>query len=77
MFKPLRSNVLLKAQEHQEHASGLIIASPSANDATVVAIGAEVKELKLGDRVRYDKSSASVLDGYLMCREADILCIVE
>lgn len=78
MLRPLRSNVLLKLQAAEEsRPSGLIIKSSSDNLAVVIAIGAEVKELKQGDVVRFDKQGAVPVEGYLMTREADVLCIVE
>lgn len=78
MIKPLRSNVVLSPTEHtQESRIGIIIASQVSNEGKVVAIGSEVKELKIGDVVRFDQQAAVKLDSYLMCREADVLCIVE
>jgi co-chaperonin GroES (HSP10) len=78
MIKPLRSNVVLSPTEHaEEHRIGIIIASSVSNEGRVVAIGQDVKELKLGDIVRYDSQAAVKLDQYLMCREADVLCVVE
>lgn len=77
-IKPLRNNVLLSPSEAQaENRIGIIIAAQVSDEAIVVACGPEVKELKLGDRIRYDTQSVRKLDRYLMCREADILCVVE
>lgn len=75
MMKPLRSNVLLRPTEAPQSSSGLIITASPTNNAVVVAIGSEVKELKVGDTVRYD--SGVKLDSYIMCREADIFCVIE
>lgn len=78
MIKPLRSNVVLKPTENtQENKIGIIIATSVSNEGRVVAVGQDVKELKLGDIVRFDQQAAVKLDSYLMCREADVLCIVE
>ncbi len=77
-IKPLRNNVILRPSEaQQENRIGLIIQSSLDNQGTVVAIGPEVKELKLGDLVRYDTQSSRKLEQYVMCRELDVLCIVE
>lgn len=78
MIKPLRSNVVLKPTEQtQESRIGIIISSSVSNEAQVVAVGHDVKELKVGDTVRFDSKAAVKLDQYLMCREADVLCVVE
>ncbi len=78
MLKPLRSNVVLKPTENtQETKIGIIIASSVSNEGRVVAIGSEVKELKVNDVVRFDQQAAVKLDQYLMCREADVLCVIE
>ncbi len=82
MLKPLRSNVLLKPIDMQSSSpSGLILANNVINEAVVVAKGMDVKELKVGDVVRYDAGSIVKLDSksvnYVMCREADVLCVVE
>lgn len=80
-LKPLRNNVLLRVVDANQHRSGLIIASQASNEADVIAVGNDVKELKVGDTVRFDKGSAVPLEcsglSYLMCRELDVLCVVE
>ncbi len=77
MIKPLRTNVLLKPTEAtQENKIGIIIASQVSNEAKVVAVGVDVKELRVGDQVRFDQQSAVRMDSYIMCREADVLCVV-
>lgn len=78
MIKPLRANVLIRPSDKQaESKIGIILASVVSNEGTIVAIGSEVKELKLNDIVRYDRQAAVTLDNYLMCREADVLCVIE
>lgn len=78
IIKPLRSNVVISPTERtQESRIGIIISSSVDNEGRVVAIGPEVKELKLGDVIRYDTSSARKLEQYMMCREADVLCVIE
>lgn len=78
MIKPLRSNVLMKSREQaQSTIAGLIISSNVSNEAEIVAVGSETKELHVGDKVRFDSSSTVKIDDLLMCREADILCIIE
>lgn len=78
MIKPLRNIVVIRPSEaQQENKIGLIIQSQSNNEGRVVALGPECKELKLGDVVRYDSSSVKKIEGYLVCRELDIFCVVE
>lgn len=75
-LKPLRSNVLIKPTEVQENRIGLIIQSIS-NEGIIKGVGIDVKELKIGDVVRFDRQTAVTLDSYLLCREADVLCVIE
>ena len=78
ILKPLRTNIVLSPTEHtQENKIGIIIANAVSNEGKVVAVGSEVKELKVGDVVRYDAHSAVKLEQYVMCREADVLCVIE
>jgi co-chaperonin GroES (HSP10) len=78
MIKPLRSNVLIRPSDvQQESKIGIIIQSSVSNEGVIKAIGMDVKELKVGETVRYDVQAAVRVDGYLMCREADVLCVVE
>ncbi len=77
-IKPLRSNVLIKPSDKQSESKiGIIIQSSVSNEGVVMAVGVETKEIKAGDIVRFDRQAAVTLDSYLMCREADVLCIVE
>ena len=77
-MRMLRSNVLLKPSTQKEHVSGLIITTQAAsNEGTVLGIGPDVKELAVGDKVKYDPNSVVKLDDLLMCREADVLCVIE
>ncbi len=78
MIKPLRNGVLIKPSDsQQENKIGIIIQSAVANEGIVKAIGAEVKEVKVGDTVRYDIQSVAKVDSYVLCREADVLCVLE
>lgn len=78
MIKPLRNGVLIRPSDAQSETKiGIIIQSAIANEGIVKAIGAEVKELKVNDRVRYDIQSVAKVDSYVLCREADVLCVLE
>lgn len=75
MIKPLADRVLIKPIEHTTETSfGLILNNGVTNEGIVVAIGSGVKDVALGDVVRY--TNAGKLDAYLLCREADVLCVV-
>ncbi len=78
MLKPLRNGVLIRPTAAQaEHKIGIITLNQTNNEGRVVGVGPEVKELKVGDIVRYDEKSVAKVEGLLLCREADIYCVVE
>lgn len=77
-LRPLRTNIVLQVSEQAvESKIGLIIADSVQNQGIVVAIGKSCKEIKLGDKIRFDPNSAVSLDNYKMCREEDVLCVIE
>ena len=76
MLKPLHDRVLIMPIEHQTETSfGLIVSNGVTNEGRVIAVGLNVKDVKAGDTVRY--SNAVRMDSYLLCRELDVLCVVE
>lgn len=78
MLRPLRNGVLLRASEApQSSISGIILTNSISNQATVISVGPEVKELKVGDVVKYDEKSVAKVEGLLLCREFDVFCVVE
>lgn len=83
-FKPLKDRVFVSYAEEMEKTPGGLYVPESAKEkpqkGKVEAIGSEVKELKVGDAVLFDKYSGSKvkLDDaeYLIVKEEDILGII-
>jgi chaperonin GroES len=84
-FKPLKDRVFVSYSEEGEKTAGGIYIPDSAKEkpqkGKVEAVGSEVKELKVGNVILFDKYSGSKvnIDGtdYLIVKEEDILGIVE
>lgn len=84
-FKPLKDRVFVKfTEEGEKTAGGLYIpdtAKEKPQKGVVEAVGSEVKEIKVGNTILFDKYSGSKVtidnDEYLIIKEEDILGIVE
>lgn len=84
MIKPLGERVLVKAEKAEEKtASGLFIPQTSQEKtqfAIVEAVGKEVKNVSVGDKILHDKYVGTSLkldnEDYLILEEKDILAIV-
>jgi len=84
-FKPLKDRVFVSYSEDGEKTAGGIYIPDSAKEkpqrGKIEAVGSEVKELKVGNTVLFDKYSGSKvnIDGtdYLIVKEEDILGIIE
>jgi len=84
-FKPLKDRVFVKyTEEGEKTAGGLYIpdtAKEKPQKGTVEAVGSEVKEIKVGNTVLFDKYSGSKVsidnNEYLIVKEEDVLGIVE
>ena len=84
-FKPLKDRVFVSySEELDKTASGLYIpdsAKQKPQRGKVAAIGSEVKEVKVGDTVLFDKYSGSKVEvndvEHLIIKEEDILGIIE
>jgi chaperonin GroES len=84
-FKPLKERVFVSYSEEQDRTSGGLYIPDAAKEkpqkGRVEAIGAEVKAVKVGDEVLFDKYSGSKItfDGadYLIIKEDDILGVIE
>ncbi|MGC2063217.1 MAG: co-chaperone GroES [Thermodesulfovibrionales bacterium] len=84
-FKPLKDRVFISYSEEGEKTAGGIYIPDSAKEkpqkGKIEAVGSEVKEVKVGNTVLFDKYSGSKvnMDGtdYLIVKEEDILGIVE
>ncbi len=84
-FRPLKDRVFVKYTDEGEKTAGGIYIPDSAKEkpqkGTVEAVGSEVKEIKVGNTILFDKYSGSKINidnnEYLIIKEEDILGIVE
>lgn len=84
-FKPLKERVFVSYSEEQERTSGGLYIPDAAKEkpqrGRIEAIGGDVKGVKVGDEVLFDKYSGSKIsfDGtdYLIIKEEDILGVLE
>ncbi len=84
-FKPLKDRVFVSySEEIEKTAGGLYIpdaAKEKPQKGSVEAVGSEVKNVKPGDSILFDKYSGSkiTMDNveYLILKEEDILGILE
>lgn len=84
-FKPLKERVFVSySGELEKTAGGLYIpdaAKEKPQRGKVEAVGSEVKSVKVGDMILFDKYSGSKINlenqEYLILKEEDILGIIE
>lgn len=85
-IKPLKERVVVKySSEELEKTPGGIyvpdVAKEKPQKGEVIAVGSEVKEVKVGDIVLFDKYAGSKIKvddvEYLIIKEEEILAIVE
>jgi len=83
-FKPLGERLFVKFLEEMDKTAGGLFIPDSAKEkpqkGRVEAIGKDVKEVKVGDVVLFDKYSGSKInmdnEDYLIVKEEDVLGIV-
>jgi len=84
-IQPLADYVVAQAEEaEQKTASGLYLMEKSQEKpktAKVVAVGKDVKQLGLGDRIIYKSYSTTDVkvgkEDYILVKEEDVLAIVK
>jgi len=84
-FKPLKDRVFVKYTEESDKTAGGLYVPDSAKEkpqkGTVEAVGSEVKEVKVGNTVLFDKYTGSKVKlndvEHLIIKEEDILGILE
>jgi chaperonin GroES len=85
-IRPLKDRVVIRYSEEQEEktAGGIYVpdvAKEKPQKGTVEAVGAEVKEVKAGNQVLFDKYSGSKIKidnvEFLIVKEEDLLGIIE
>jgi chaperonin GroES len=85
VFKPLKDRVFVSYSEKSDKSAGGIYIPESAKEkpqrGKVESVGFEVKSVKAGDQVLFDKYSGSKInieeEEYLIIKEEDILGIFE
>ncbi len=83
-FRPLKERVFVSYAEESDKTAGGIYLPDTAKEkpqkGKIEAIGSEVKDVKVGDLILFDKYSGSkiTIDGsdYLILKEEDILGIL-
>ncbi len=84
-FKPLKERVFVSYSGELEKTPGGLYIPDAAKEkpqrGTIEAIGSEVKNVKVGDTILFDKYSGSKVNidsqEYLIIKEEDILGIIE
>ncbi len=85
-IKPLKDKVVIRYSEEdiEKTAGGIYVpdvAKEKPQKGTVDAVGSEVKEVKAGNQVLFDKYSGSKIKidnvEYLIVKEEDLLGIIE
>ncbi|MBF0506335.1 MAG: co-chaperone GroES [Nitrospirae bacterium] len=85
-IKPLKDKVVIRysEEENEKTAGGIYVpdvAKEKPQKGTVEAVGSEVKEVKAGNQVLFDKYSGSKIKidniEYLIVKEEDLLGIIE
>ena len=83
-FKPLKDRVFVSYTEELEKTAGGLYIPDSAKDkpqsGKVEAVGDDVKSLKIGDKILFDRYSGSKISidntEYLIIKEEDVLGIL-
>ncbi len=84
-FKPLKDRVFVKFSEESEKTAGGLYIPDTAKEkpqkGVVESVGSEVKDVKAGNTILFDKYSGSKItidnNDYLIIKEEDILGIIE
>lgn len=84
-FKPLKDRVLVSYSEELEKSAGGIYIPDAAKEkpqkGKIESVGSEVKSVKSGDQVLFDKYSGSKINingtDYLILKEEDVLGVFE
>jgi len=83
-FKPLKDRVFVSYTEEMEKTAGGLYIPDSAKEkpqsGKVEAVGDEVKSLKIGEKILFDRYSGSKISidnvDYLIIKEEDVLGIL-
>jgi len=83
-FKPLKDRVFVSYTEELEKTAGGLYIPDSAKEkpqsGKIEAVGEEVKQLKVGDKILFDRYSGSKISidnvEYLIVKEEDVLGVL-
>jgi chaperonin GroES len=83
--KPLKERLFVRYYQEEEKTSGGLFIPDTAKEkpqkGVVEAVGSEVKDVKVGDTVLFDKYSGSKVNidevEYLIVKEEDVLGVIE
>lgn len=79
-LKPLADRIIVQRFDAETKSRGGLIIPDSVQEkpqrGKVVAIGMQVKELKVGDVVLFKKYSGSEADAALIMKEEDVMAVV-
>jgi len=83
-FKPLGDRIFVKYMEEVEKTAGGLFIPDAAKEkpqrGKVEAVGKEVKEVKVGDIILFDKYSGSKIsidnEDYLIVKEEEVLGVI-
>jgi chaperonin GroES len=83
-FKPLGDRIFVKYMEEVERTAGGLFIPDAAKEkpqrGKVEAVGKEVKEVKVGDIILFDKYSGSKIsidnEDYLIVKEEEVLGVI-
>ena len=85
-IRPLGERVLIKQTKQEETTkSGIVLPDTASKEKPIIgevtAIGEAIKEIKIGDKVIYEKYAGTEVkdndDVYLLLEEKNVLAVVE
>lgn len=86
IIKPLGERVLIKQTEQEEVTkSGIVLPGTASKEKPIIgevlAVGSKIEEVKVGDKVIFEKYSGTELkdgeESYLILEKDNVLAIVE
>ena len=86
IIKPLGERVLIKQTKQEETTkSGIVLPDTASKERPIIgevaAVGADIKDIKVGDKVIYEKYAGTEVkdndDLYLLLEKKNVLAIVE
>ena len=84
-FKPYKNRILVERVEEETTDTGIIVTTSASKDrpleGTVVAVGDEVDDIKVGDKIYFNKYSGSDVtiegENYILLTTEDVQGVME